>query len=182
MSAAIRYARALFELAESAGQTQDVAQAAAQLQAGVGEKDAARALSNPRLMPLQRLKLAGQLAGAVKAPKLLKNTLEVLAEQNRLDILPQVLASFQQQADAAGNTARVKVQTARPLTAEQRKSIAALVKKNLKSTDVVVEESVQPELIGGFRAFFGGQVWDVSLAGGLARLKARFSQSLRQPR
>lgn len=181
MSAAIRYAKALFQLAEAAKQTQAVMQAAEVLQAAVTDESVTHGLANPRLSPAQRKQLAQALAKAVKAPQLLADTLGLLAAHNRLELLPATLQQLQTLADAANGTARVKVESAHPLDESQRKQITELVKKSLNSKTVVVEETVDATLIGGFRAFFGGQVWDVSLSGGLARLKNRFRQSLNQP-
>ena len=44
---------------------------------------------------------------------------------------------------------------------------------------VVLEDTVQPCLLGGFRAFVNGHVWDASVQGGLTRLHSHLHQAFK---
>jgi F-type H+-transporting ATPase subunit delta len=107
--------------------------------------------------------------------------LGILAAHRRLGLLPAVLSEIRTQADAAQGRARVKVESARPLTPAQRDALGAKVKSSLKVGSVDLDETVAPGLQAGFRAFFGGRVWDASLAGQLRRLKDSLTVKLGQP-
>ncbi len=189
MSAANRYALALFQLAEQAGQLLVLAAPVAQLRAVL--PSIATTLHNPRLTPAQRTAVATALAGAVQAPTLLANTLQVLAANRRLALLPEVLAHLQSLLDAAQGTSRVRVETATALTDVQRTKLANLLSTLLTTLadnkqvakqvakQVVLEDTVQPCLLGGFRAFVNGHVWDASVQGGLTRLHSHLRQAFK---
>jgi ATP synthase F1 delta subunit len=178
MTAARRYATALFQLGAEAGQTAAIEESLAALQPALAEVHSA--LANPVLSRAQRAQLATTLAKAVKAPKVLANTLQTLAANNRLALLPEVATIYQTLTDSAAGIARVRVQSVQKLTDAQRTQLKALVKNHLKAKNVELEESTEPRLLGGFRAFFGGQVWDASLTGNLSRLATKLKQSLNQ--
>jgi F-type H+-transporting ATPase subunit delta len=185
MSAANRYALALFQLAEQAGQLLVLATPVAQLRAVL--PSIAATLHNPRLTPAQRTAVATALAGAVQAPTLLANTLQVLAANRRLALLPEVLTHLQSLLDAAQGTSRVRVETATALTDAQRTKLANLLSTLLATLagtkqaakHVVLEDTVQPRLLGGFRAFVNGHVWDASVQGGLTRLHSHLRQAFK---
>jgi F-type H+-transporting ATPase subunit delta len=177
MSAANRYALALFQLAEQAGKTLELTTPVAELLAVV--RNFAAIIHNPRLTPQQRAAVATALATAVQAPALLANTLQVLAANRRLGLLPEVLTHLQTLLDAARGTTRVRVETATELTDAQRSKLAALLTTLAGTTQVALEDAVQPRLLGGFRAFVNGQVWDASVQGGLNRLQSRLREAFK---
>lgn len=178
-AAARRYANALFQLAQGA-EDAAVQSALAALQPALADAGVQAALANPGLSRSRRAELAQAIAKTAKAPKLLANTLQTLAANNRLALLPQVAAEYQILTDTAAGIARVRVQAVEKLTESQRTQLKALVKSHLKAKNVELEETLEPTLLGGFRAFFGGQVWDASLTGSLNRLATRLKQSLSQ--
>lgn len=178
MSAAQRYAKALFELAGK--QLAPVEAALTALQPALVDEKILTTLTNPRLTPAQRRTLAISIAKTIKAPELLSNTLQLMARNNRLALLPSLLTEFQQLAATAASRTHVSVQSAVALSAEQRAQLQTLVKNFTKSKTVEIEETLQPNLLAGFRAFFAGQLWDESLSGKLARLKSQLTQTIQQ--
>ena len=182
MTAANRYAKALFELAQSHKQLAAVTSPVATLAEAIADASIARALHNPKLSDSQRTQFAKTLAKSVNAPALLANTLGLLAQNNRLSLLAETLAAFQTLANESAGITQLTVQSAQPLSAEQRTHLEAFVKKDAKSNGVKITETLQPELIAGFRAFFNGKVWDTSLSGNLARLKTSLTQRLQSSR
>lgn len=182
MTAATRYAKALFELASAHKQLAALSAPVATLAEAVAEPSITRALHNPKLSDSQRATFAKTLASSVKAPALLANTLGLLAQNNRLALLPETLNAFIALAEAEAGITHITVQSAQPLSAEQREQLKKFVMKEAKSNGVQFTETEMPELIAGFRAFFNGKVWDTSLSGGLARLKASLTQRLQLSR
>jgi ATP synthase F1 delta subunit len=63
------------------------------------------------------------------------------------------------------------VSSARPLTDDLRQQLSAQLKKATGAEAVLLNESVEPELIGGLRVETAGQVWDTSLRRKLQQLK-----------
>lgn len=178
---AARYARALLQLAAEHGATATVVAQAHAMADALDDATLAHALANPRLSLAQRRALVEALAKAVRPHTLLANLLGVLATNRRLGALPAILSEIRTQADAAEGRARVKVEAAHPLSAAQRDMLTATVKQALKVSSVDIEEVPAPALQAGFRAFFGGRVWDASLTGNLRRLKDAMFTRLDQP-
>lgn len=176
MTAALRYAKALYALDSGASVTASVQALASAL------KDAsfAGSLANPRLTPAQRRQLATAMAAAVKAPKALQGTLGVLAANNRMGMVPQVMENYLRLSDTAAGIAHVTVQTAAPLAEGQKAALRKEIQAYTKASDVRLNEVHDAALRGGFRAFFGGMVWDASLSGKLSRLSARLHATLVQ--
>jgi len=180
MTAATRYAKALFALSTEHKQQPAVTAAVQALSAGLNDVSLASSLSNPRLTPTQRSQLAAGMAKAVKAPQLLANTLGVLAANNRLASVPAMLKAYVALTDTANGITQVQVSSATVLTAAQRASISKLVQGYTKATGVNLNETLDTRLKGGFRAFFNGQVWDASLSGSIARLETRLRNAISQ--
>ncbi len=173
MTAANRYAKALFALSTEHKQQSAVTAGVQALAAAVADDTVAAALANPRLTPAQRTQLVGSMVKAVKAPALLANTLGVLASNNRIALIPAVLNHYLELNDAQNGITQVEVTSATPLTDAQRSKIRKLIQDYTKATDVRLSETLDASLKGGFRAFFHGKVWDASLSGRLARLGTR---------
>jgi F-type H+-transporting ATPase subunit delta len=177
MTVARRYALAALAVAQAEKQPlPTLANAMALLTEAVAAPAVAEALKNPRLTPVQRKQLATCMAKAVAAPQVLTNLLQLLAAKRRLEILPEVLAALQAEIAAQAGIAEATVHTAKALTDTQKITLKMQIKTHTKAKDVRLVEMLKPELLGGFRAFFGGLVWDASVLGGLNRLKATLKQ------
>jgi F-type H+-transporting ATPase subunit delta len=137
-----------------------------------------RALNNPRLSVAERKQLATTCAKATEAPAALKNLLQVLAAHRRLPLLPQVVQQLQAQMAARSGIVPLVVHTAVPLTDMQKIQLKLMVKQYAKAKDVALQEVLKPALLGGFRAFFSGLVWENSVSGHLSRLKAQLKHAV----
>jgi F-type H+-transporting ATPase subunit delta len=68
---------------------------------------------------------------------------------------------------------RARVRTAVPLTDADRSALAARLQRALGGKQVIIEEVVDRNLLGGFVAEIGSLVVDGSLDGQLARMRER---------
>ena len=94
----------------------------------------------------------------------------MLADRDRLALLPPVAAAFAERLMDAKRLAQADVVTAVPLTAASRAALAdALGRASGKS--VTMTERVDPAIIGGVVARIGTFVYDASVAGQLERLR-----------
>jgi F-type H+-transporting ATPase subunit delta len=173
--AADRYAGALMQVLVDSpkAERESASNAVMLLLTSVRDADVFSTLQNPRLSAKQRAKFAHVLAQAVKAPAPLTNLLGLVARQGRLAILPDILAAIASRMEMEAGVVPAYVVAAAPLTDMQNIQLKAMIKAHEKCKDVHVHERVDAQLIGGFRVFFGGMVWDTSVVGKLARLKAQ---------
>lgn len=173
MSAPQRYAAALLaNIGEKQEALLAVQASVAALAKALDTPSVAAALKNPRLTPAERTQFATSCAKAVDAPASLKGLLLVLAANRRLSLLPHVLEEVLQQIAAKQGILPVDVHSAAPLSDAQKIQLKMMLKQQTKSRDVALRETVKPSLMGGFRAFYNGLVWDATVAGKLTRLKA----------
>ena len=127
------------------------------------------ALTDPRLNAAKRIEL---FTGLVKSPlsAAARNFIELLIENNRILVLPQVAEQFELLKNELEGTALAEISSAFPLSDDQvQQLVAGLEKKfGLKLKPVVTVDS---ELIGGVRVVVGDQVLDTSVRAQLARMR-----------
>ena len=100
----------------------------------------------------------------------------MLAERDRLVLLPDVLDAFQAKLREQRRVLEAEVTTAMPLEPAQQ---AALQQRLSAATarEVTVTTKVDPALIGGVVARIGTMVYDGSLATQLTKLKGRLAEN-----
>ena len=165
-----RYARALLGLAHEDGTLE-----------ATGEEltRAVAAFEEPRLRPLvlspvidasARLRTAKAVAAAVGVSKKVENLLGLLAERDRLAILPDIARWYEVLVDEQLGRARAVIRSAAPLSAAERNELIALAKRLTGRREVLATTEIDPDLLGGAVLDVSGTVYDGSLKAQLARL------------
>ncbi len=98
----------------------------------------------------------------------------VLAENGRLDFLPEIAARFEELKAEAENVADVEVVSATGLDERQRERLAGALRTRLRR-DVRLHCTVDPSLIGGAVVRSGDLLIDGSLQGRLERLRTELT-------
>jgi F-type H+-transporting ATPase subunit delta len=178
-TAAIRYARALFDVARQ--EHADLAAIEREL-AGVTdlferEPTLKKVLLNPAV-PVPRKRAAMiELTGLARTSSILGKLLVLLAERDRLILLPDLLASYRQRLADHLKVVRAEVTTATPLPAQQADAIGRRLAAVTGRT-VTIETRVDPAIIGGLVARVGGTVYDASVTRQLEKMKQRLTESM----
>jgi F-type H+-transporting ATPase subunit delta len=161
------YAAAVFALAQEKGDLQTWSN---QLQVVAQCAEAAEVqaiLTNPSVSDEQAVNLLGDVVGELSADA--RNFLMLLAENNRLLLLPEIATLFEQLRAEAEQMLTAEVVTARALTDEQKTKIAAALKNRL-GKEITLTEQVDESLLGGAIIRAGDLVIDGSALGKLNRL------------
>jgi F-type H+-transporting ATPase subunit delta len=167
-----RYARALFDVAlkesdiEQAGR--DVAGFAGLV---AGNEILNRVLTNPAIPAARKRAVVEQLlakAGPV-SPVVVK-LLGLLADRDRLALLPDIAAAYRNRLMEHAKVVRAEVVTAVPLPADR---VSALQRGLAGATgrDVQLEARVDPSIIGGAITRIGSTVYDGSITRQLEKMK-----------
>ena len=167
------YAKAIFELARErnqADQIQAELERAAEAVAAAG--DATDVLRRPWISPEVRKRLAEEIGQKLELSKLTRDFLGLLAAQGRADHLAAIAHTYRDMLDAANGRVRARVRTAVALTDADRAALSEKLRRAL-GKQVVVEEVVDRNLLGGFVAEIGSLIVDGSLDGQLARMRER---------
>ncbi len=98
-----------------------------------------------------------------------KNMIRVLADNDRLTLLPEVAMLFEQQRATVEGTVVAEVTSATALSKAQQKNIAEALTKKL-GRDVTLECKVDESLLGGAIIRAGDVVIDGSVVGKLEKL------------
>ena len=164
------YARALFMQANETNQLKQISDSLSFSAQVTVVPEFAVLLGNPRIATEQLLDL-------LKSPDSndsLSQFLSVLAENNRLALLPEVSALYEQLRAESELVLKANITSAEPLSeAELAKLVSAL--KNRFNRDVEVQTAIDKSLIGGAIIDTGDLVIDGSVRNKLARLKANLA-------
>lgn len=161
------YAEALFRVAQSGDMA---AWSAITVELGqIGANPDVQAFaSNPKVTAAQ---LADTIASLVKSPlnAEAKNFIAMLAENGRVNLLPEIAAQFAALKNANEGAADAAIFSAFEISGDQRAQlIATLEKKFGRKLNPTV--TVDPSLIGGVRVVVGDEVLDTSVRAKLQQM------------
>lgn len=97
-----------------------------------------------------------------RANEVFTNFLLVLNNHGRLDLLRPIRAAYHALLDEQARRVRVQVRSAVPLADEQRRQLQAQLRDRFH-LEPVLQEGVDPELLGGLTVQVGDLVYDASL-------------------
>jgi F-type H+-transporting ATPase subunit delta len=172
-SIARRYAAALFEVATKAGTLDQTGRELAGIAAAIaGHDDLRHVLASPAV-PAERKKAAidalmkaGRVSGDVR------RLFEMLAERERLMLVPDVAAAFEATLLGARRVVRAEVVTAVPLEEKSRAALAQALGR-AAGAEVTVTARTDGSILGGVVATVGSVVYDGSVTGQLDRLRQK---------
>ncbi len=166
-----RYAKALLDLAREQGEVDTVLRDVGSLSdAWKSSQDLRDIVQNPTI-PRPALKASvDAVMEKLGSSKIVRNTVNLLADKGRLGHLDEVLAELDALAEAETGRVRVEVVSAKPLADAY---YARLVEKLKRVTDreVVLVKKEDPSLIGGVITRIGDQLFDGSIRNRLSELR-----------
>ncbi len=162
------YAEAAFKLAQESGTVPAWSDLVASLGAIASDPQVASRLGDPGLQPARLAEFIGSVVpGGLSAEA--RSFVLMLAENGRVELLPEIAAQFHALRNAAEGRADLVVESAFPLEgAELAGLVASLEQKFSRKLNYSVV--IVPELIGGVRVTVGDEVLDASVRGRLAQM------------
>ena len=178
-TAAVRYARALLDVAvqEKANLDGIEQELASFVDLFAAHAALAKVLLNPAVPVPRKRAAVAELTRAAKASTTVARLLALLAERDRLVLLPDLLASYRDRLLDYRKVVRAEVTTAAPLAADRAKAIEASLAEKTGRT-VVLETRVDPSIIGGVVARVGSTVYDGSVTRQLQKMRERLVESV----
>jgi F-type H+-transporting ATPase subunit delta len=107
---------------------------------------------------------------------LVRDFLGLVARQGRADHLEAIAAAYRALMDEQLGRVRACVRTVVALTDVERSTLTERLGRMLGGKQVLLEERVDRELLGGFVAEIGTYIVDGSLDGQLARVRERLAR------
>ena len=178
-TAAIRYARALFEvaLAEKADLEGVEQELAGYHDLFERQPNLKKVLLNPAVPVLRKRAAMTELTVSAKTSPIVAKLLVLLAERDRLVLLPDLLISFHERSLSYRKIVRAEVTTATPLATGQAEAIGQWLTKATGRT-VTLQARVDPAILGGLVARVGSTVYDASVIRQLQKMKDRLAENV----
>ena len=165
-----RYAKAVIDLARGRGALASVGEELSRAAATFAQDDLKGLVLNPGIAAAARRNIVGQVVERLGLSPIVGDLIRLLAERDRLAVLPDIARAYERLVDRELGRARVTVRSAAQLEPEQLTALEALAKRLTGASLVVVSTKVDPELIGGVTLAVGGTVYDGSVKTQLERL------------
>ena len=100
-----------------------------------------------------------------------RNFLKILSDNGREEILDEVLLRYEELVKEHLGRVEVEVTTAVELTDDEVERIKERLARSLEGREVILQTSVDPNILGGAVFRFGGRMIDSSVRGRLASLR-----------
>jgi F-type H+-transporting ATPase subunit delta len=164
------YAQAILALAKEQNALQQWSDMLQYASAVAADEEMAALIDSPKLSSEQLAELFLDICGD-KLNESGKNTIRVLADNDRLDILTEITELFEIERAQSEGTLEAQVVSAVELSDAQKSSITESLKKRL-GRDVTLNCSVDASIVGGAIIRAGDVVIDGSVNGKLQKLAA----------
>jgi len=171
-----RYARALFQLAREVGNAEGIGEELARVVAAFEEPRLRMLVLSPAIDKRARLGIVREVVRVVGLSEIVGHLVALLAERDRLVILPDVARWYDQQLDDALGRVRVTIRSAAPLRGNEKTELVELARHLTERTDVIASTDVDPELLGGVVLDIGGTIYDGSVKTQLERLSKEMAE------
>lgn len=171
--AAIRYAKAILEIAQANNNTANVAN---DMNSIVNAVKDSKELKNFLQSPIIKgeVKYSSLVEIFAAAQKETKSLFQLLLTNKRFELLEAIASDFQALVNELNGVEIAKVTTAFPLTADLEAKVLAKIKEFSNKT-ITIENIVDESIIGGFILTMGDQQYNASVASRLQNLKREFS-------
>lgn len=163
------YAQAIFAIAQEQGNLQRWSDMLALAAAVAADSAMAALIDNPRIGRDQIVQVFMDVCGD-GIDDMGRNSIRVLAENGRLEFLPEIAQLYEAERAAAERTVQAEVVSAIELSSTQLKSIGEGLKRRF-GRDVSLSCRVDESLLGGAVIRAGDVVIDGSVASKLERMR-----------
>lgn len=175
-ASAVRYARALFDVAKKEADIQQVGREISAFANLVSSHEMlARTLANPAI-PVQRKRgvIEQLIARAGTLSPVVSKLLVLLADRDRLALLPEIASAYEARLMDEAQIVRAQVTTAVELPADRITQLQQGLAR-VTGRQVQLDTRVDPAIIGGAVARIGSTVYDGSVTTQLEKVKERLT-------
>ncbi|MFP4478522.1 MAG: ATP synthase F1 subunit delta [Candidatus Izemoplasmatales bacterium] len=161
-----QYALALFSLATDDKQKDEIYKEFHQFVKGL-EVDTKKFFLHPKIENKDKQ----QVVEKVTKNSLLTNFLKTVVDNNRFDLIEEMLRAYKDLLNDSKNIAEITIYTQKALSDENKNK---LINKFTKVLDkkIIINEVINPSIVGGVRIEYQGRVLDQTINASLEQLKA----------
>lgn len=176
------YASALYSASVKSGSLDAVNSALTKLQTTLkNDSKVAGLISNPTLNMSDKTVIVDVLSKSVGGDKSITNLLKVMAENNRLGMLPAVSEAFASLIAAQKGEVEVTITSAQPLDSRVVKQLESTLSKSkfaVGGKKLKVQNKINSEILGGLVVEIGDRTIDLSVQNRIVKLNKMLTDSI----
>ena len=174
-SASLQYANALADIALAQGAAEPALKQLNDFSSVYAQFAELRTfLASPAVALDAKHAVIEKLIARMGASKIIRNFLFVIADHRRTQLLPEIVATFQQVVRQRQGIAEAEISSAVELSAAQKTEMAKTLAR-LTGKKIETKYSLDPSLLGGAVVRIGDTIYDGSLRSRLNELRARLA-------
>lgn len=174
-SASLQYATALADIVLEQGAAEPARQQLQDFYAAYNESAELRNfLTSPAISRDAKHGVIEKLVARLGASKIIRNFLFVMADNQRVHFLPEIVDTFEQVLRQRQGVAEAEVTTAAELNEAQRTALVRTLER-LSGKKIQAKYSLQPALLGGAVVRIGDTIYDGSVQNRLNQLRAQLA-------
>jgi F-type H+-transporting ATPase subunit delta len=170
-----RYTRALFQLAREAGAEEKIGQEIDQFFSVYNGADLQKVLINPAFAVPTRKKILAQVTQSQQLSALTAKFLSLLLERDRLVELAGIVSCYRRLLNEAKGRVEAKVVSTGALDPAMVEQLRARL-RGLAGKEVLLQQEINPSLLGGLWVELEGKVYDGSIRTQLENMKQRIAR------
>jgi F-type H+-transporting ATPase subunit delta len=168
-----RYARALLGLALERNEADRLREELRQVVEAIrSHRELQVALEHPAVATTKKRQLVSAVFGRDKTPSLAVRLLDLLAQRDRMDLLPAIEEAYRSQLNEQRGIVAAEAVTATPLDATQRDALRTAIGE-ATGRPVEMRSIVDPAVGGGVVVRMLGRTYDGTIRGRLRAMKRR---------
>ncbi|TDM10519.1 F0F1 ATP synthase subunit delta [Macrococcus lamae] len=170
-----KYAESLFEVSRENGVQENVHADLQEINTAVADSKAFQLFAeDPKVSEDTRISFVKKTFGGAEQPLL--NLLQILAERKQLNLLPEIARNFEFYYNEYNEQQYMKVESVYALSSDELDAIGQSFINRTGYKKLILDNVINPELIGGIRATIGTTVYDGSIKNDLLQLEKSFHQ------
>jgi F-type H+-transporting ATPase subunit delta len=174
-SASLQYAAALADIVLEQGAAEPAREQLEDFRAAYAESAELRNfLATPAVEREAKHAVIEKLAARIGASKIIRNFLFVIVDNRRIQLFPEIVASFEQVLRRRQGVAEAEVVSATDLNDKQKTTLLKTL-EGLTGKKIQAKYSLAPELLGGAVVRIGDTIYDGSLRSRLNQLRTRLA-------
>ena len=174
-SASLQYANALADIALAQGAAGPAVKQLTDF--GVTFADSAELrnfLASPAVTREAKHGVIEKIVARMRAGKIIRNFLFVIVDHRRTNMLPEIIAAFEDVIRQRQGIAEAEVSSAVELSAGQKKQFAQTLER-ITGTKIEAKYSLDPALLGGALVRVGDTIYDGSVRSRLNEMRTRLA-------
>jgi F-type H+-transporting ATPase subunit delta len=132
------------------------------------------ALMSPAVAAAAKHRVAGKVAERLAMARMVRNFIFVIIDHRRIPLVGRIVEAFEKAVDDRLGRVRATISSAAPLDEQQQRKLedrlTATTRRQVRS-----DFRVNPDLMGGVSVQIGSTIYDGSVRGRLAALRARMT-------